>query len=337
MRFAVVGLAFVLLFGTGDVDGLVRAQGSGAPISFALVRLLPSDAANGVARQILTDARGHYAFTLVPDGVYRVELMRIGYPPVFSAPFTVPSGERVEQDIAAPMRPIPLPAVVVHPPRCLQGSELADDARVAQLWEDAQRGVEIRRAFDLTYRYTATLVQKSDVSVPSRDIRHQERTDAAYNVPDSVVARETRRRALRKSEGYGQGNSFALPDEKELLEDDFLRTHCIDSPVSTDTAVMGLVFHPVDARGKGYAIAGTIWIDSSTHLMRRLELEYQTKGQRITTLVLHYEDVAVTPGTLLRLPASGTATGTLTNAPPGTTVAATLAYTYSRFELAPPR
>jgi hypothetical protein len=229
------------------------------------------------------------------------------------------------------MQAVVLPALTVRPPGCLRATEFASDAQLAVLWEEAQRGVEIRRAFDLRYRYSVTRLQKGEIRVPSRNVIQREKLDTIVNIPDSVIVQEQRRRERNASEGYGQGNTLTLPDEKELLDDGFLVTHCVETPVATVEGTLGLRFRPVDARRKGYAIAGTIWVDSATYLMRRLQLEYQNGERALSTLTLDYADVDVA-GSPLRLPSRGAFVMIPANAPAGSTINGTLAYSYSRFE-----
>jgi hypothetical protein len=87
----VASLAAVLVLGTVSapdasaqrsvVEGVARAEDGGAPIPFALVRLVPADSTaspSGTPPQGITSADGRYRFVGVAAGRYRVQLLRIG-------------------------------------------------------------------------------------------------------------------------------------------------------------------------------------------------------------------------------------------------------------------
>jgi hypothetical protein len=95
--------------------------------------------------------------------------------------------------------------------------------------------------------------------------------------------------------------------------------------------MLGLRFRPTDAQRKGHTIAGTIWVDSASHLMRRLNLQYLEDGHLKSEVSVEYADVDV-DGSKLRLPSRGTAAVLApSNAPKGSRVDGTLTYSYSRF------
>ncbi len=60
---------------TGQITGVVK-DASGAVVSGAKVTLT---SAAGVQRETASDATGHYAFSLLPPGSYRVETEKAGF------------------------------------------------------------------------------------------------------------------------------------------------------------------------------------------------------------------------------------------------------------------
>ena len=109
---------------------------------------------------------------------------------------------------------IPLPTVVVYGDgACLSRERAASDAHLSSLWDEVREGVELRRAFDLRYRYKRELAQSSETLVPNRQTMRRQRADTVASEPDSVVVREACPRAAR-AEGFGKGNSLTLPDER---------------------------------------------------------------------------------------------------------------------------
>ena len=174
------------------------------------------------------------------------------------------------------------------------------------------------------------MTETTNTRVPGRSPLHRVRVDTVIHHPDSVAARDLRRRLARASEGYGAGNSFVLPDERELVEESFLTSHCAEAAVASVDGGFGLRFRPVDRRRDGYNIRGTIWIDSATHIVRRLELEYLKGEQKLMDLRIDYSDVVV-DGHALRVPSRGTFSLSPPRAPRGTIVNGSLAHEYWGF------
>jgi hypothetical protein len=317
---------------SGVVTGTAKIEESGAPIPFALVRLVPTDTQSIAGRQQITNAQGRFQFISVAVGTYRLQLLRIGYRPVLSPIIDVRTGETIDQQLIGSMVGLPLPRVVVYAEgTCLTADRAAGDPYVATLWEDVRKGVEVRRAFDQRYRYKRALSQSSELVVPSRTPTHRQRTDTIVSEPDSVLVREEHARARRSAEGFGRGNTLGLPDEKEVLDDTFLRTHCIVPAAIEADGATGIQFRQSSKPNDGFGLQGTIWVDAATRLMRRLELEYLNGDERFGQVIVAYADVAVA-GTTLRLPTTGSFSTRLLQAPRGTTATGTIAFSYWGFE-----
>ena len=318
---------------TGIIEGVARSDDDGAPISFALVRVQRSDGRDtATVQQGVTTAMGRFRFAELPAATYRLQLLRIGYRPVLSPPIPVVAGETVKHDFRVATLAVQLAAVVVHPEgTCLTADRLGADPRLATLWMEARKGVEIRRAFELQYRFTRVVTQNGRIKLRLGSKRLH-RSDTVVNIPDSVLAREARRRAAGRTSGYGTGTSLVLPDEKELLHEEFLHDHCFETSVASADGALGLRFRSVRTRDKGNAIRGVLWIDASTYMIRRLDIEW-LDGKRVAgESRIEYAELPVAGGTL-RLPSSGRATAR----PGGATRVAvsradvTIEFTYSDF------
>ena len=322
---------------SGVVRGVAKSEESGAPIPFALVRVVPVDSQSAGGRQSITNAQGQFQFQSVPAGKYRLQLLRIGYRPVLSPVVEVRAGETSEIDLRGSMIGLPLPTVVVYGEgECLGGERAASDPYLAALWQDVREGVEVRRGFDQRYRYKRALSEASETIVPSRPTIRRQRADTVVSEPDSVLVREERARARHASDGFGKGNNLALPEERELLDDTFLHTHCIVPAVLDSNGATGIQFRETSRSRDGFGIRGTIWVDSPTRLMRRLQLEYLNGDTPIGHVAVEYADVAVT-GTALRLATTGSFSTRLLNAPRGTTATGILTFTYWGFEEVRPK
>jgi hypothetical protein len=71
------------------------------------------------------------------------------------------------------------------------------------------------------------------------------------------------------------GQVFFAPDESILLSDEFLARHClsIDTHQAADDSLFGVAFAPAPGR-QAPDIRGTVWLDRSSHGLRRVEFEY---------------------------------------------------------------
>ena len=104
------------------VEGRARAEEGGAPVQFALVRLVRADASplpSDSPPQGMTNADGRYRFDGVAPGRYRVQLQRIGFRPLLSDPVQVAAGETVQVELRVASQPLMLPPVTVTADVCV--------------------------------------------------------------------------------------------------------------------------------------------------------------------------------------------------------------------------
>ena len=138
-------LAAVLLLGTGAapdamaqkaaIEGVARAEEGGAPLQFALVRLVRADSSplpDGPLQGITT-ATGRYRFDAVAPGRYRVQLLRIGFLPVVSDAVQVAAGETVQFAFRVPSQTVTLPPVTVTAEVCVPAKELENYPQIQTL------------------------------------------------------------------------------------------------------------------------------------------------------------------------------------------------------------
>ena len=292
--------------GQGAVEGVARGAEEGSPLSFALIRLLPVRTGAAVPEAVVTDAEGRFRFAAVPAGEYRLQLDQIGYERTLSAVVRVQAGATLRQEIRSTMRPVQLESLTVRAGQCLTAAQLGDDPELAALWNEAKKGVEARRAFGMQYRFTRILRQDVEERWRVRGTRRVHMEDTIVNEPDSVVVREVRRRAQQRAEGYASEGRLILPPETDLLDDDFLRDHCLETSFEEEDGAFALRFRPLQARRSGVGIRGTIRVDAGTYAIRRLEFEYLRDGRPFAETSVDYADVAVA-GSTLRLPDRGRA------------------------------
>jgi hypothetical protein len=293
----------------GTVEGVAIRAEDGTPIPFALVRLVRGDQAaagpTAVAQQAITNANGRFHLADVPAGEYRLQLARIGYRPILSSPLRVEAGRTVQHELRGATQVLQLAAVTVRPElTCLTADQLSGDARLASLWSEAQKGVEVRRAFEQQYRFGRVLRQEVVTQWRVRRATRRVEVDTTVSEPDSVAVREARERARLESEGYARGNRILLPDEKYLLDASFLRDHCLETQVAEHDGALGVRFRPTGKRTRGVDIRGVIWVSADTYQMRRIEFEYLDGDAPYASSWLDYADVTI-GGSPIRLRSAG--------------------------------
>ena len=347
---SIASLAAALLLGAASappadaqpaaVEGVARAEDGGAPIPFALVRLVPADSAatpSGTPPQGITSAEGRFRFGGLAAGRYRVQLLRIGYRPVLSDPVRVAAGETAQLPLRVASQALQLPAVTISADACVRAEALAEHPTILTLWQQARDGASIREGLMARFRYTSVVREEgaeltADGATPGAVLEQTLRFD-----PRSSLKNAARIRAHRLSRGYyGPNDGWGLPNEQDVLHDDFLRAHCLESSVERGDGEVGLRFRPLRARRGFLDVGGTIWLDSATYLARRLELEYVDGEESRGTVRLDFGDVAVAGGTL-RMPVGGTYRMRPSRKSPDRRTEGKLTFTYSDFEEVRPR
>ena len=296
---------------TGSVEGVARSAKDGRALSLLLIRLVPAVRQAEPPQGVVTDVQGRFRFVGVPAGEYRLQVEQIGHERTQSPVLQVQPGATVQHEIRSTMVPIQLAGITVGG-RCLTAAQLSSDPRLAALWNEARKGVETRRAFSLQYRYLRTLRQEIQFKPRIGKTQRETREDIVISDPDSIRVRERRLHEERKTEGYGaqKRTSFtiSLPNETELLSDEFLREHCLETSVVEDEGAYALRFRPLRTVGGRVDIQGAIWVDAKTFLTRRLDLEYLDGSRPSAQATIHYADTSI-GGSVLRLPATGQLTG----------------------------
>jgi len=287
----------------GTAEGVARDARDGTPLPLLLVRLLPTGP-GAVPRGVVTDAEGRFRFEGVPAGEYRLQVEQIGYERTQSPVLRVRAGQTLFHEIRGSARPVQLEGVTVHGGRCLTADQLASDGDLSALWNEAKKGVETRRAFNLQYRYTRIMRQDIRARWRIRGTTRTEKVDTFVNKPDSVLVREQRRRARLRANGYMDGGYLTLPSETDLLDDEFLRDHCLEPSFDEVEGAFVLRFRPVRTRRDGVGIRGVITVDAQSYLIRRLDFDYLRGDRPFGASYVVYEDLAVA-GSTLRLPARG--------------------------------
>lgn len=301
----------------GVIHGQALNAEEGVPIPYALVILLP-DGLSTAARSVLTDRDGRYRFEQLPPGGYRVRLDRIGFGSDLSPVFHVRAAEEVLYVFQTSPRPVELPEITVQL-ACYTADRLWQDSSLAALWQEAEKALATRRAFDRQYRYTYDIRQEVTAHVRSKGRlveRKDSQTIAFVNHAQTAEDDRERRRARRQT-GFGRQTrrrlALVVPDGSELLAPEFLRNHCLEREGTTDESVHTLRFRPLIPARNRIEIRGVVRLDVRTYQIRSVDIEYMRGHTPFMQARIEYADIGV-PGGLLRLPWRGALSGRPTGA-----------------------
>jgi hypothetical protein len=252
------------------VRGTVREATTQAPVSGAVVTLELDAAERAIS--VLSDAKGEFAIRALAAGRYRLSAKRIGVRRTVTEPFELGAGET--KVIAIEIEPLlyVLPEVEVATANfCISRREQV--GRIASLWE------EIRTAL------TATSVSVRDSLYKGRVVSFGRLLDARGRVlsenthqydgllKQTFAGVDPETLSVR---GYwrdeGDSVRFDAPDVDVLLSPSFLNDHCFELASASQDEI-GLRFQPGPGRPVS-DVRGTIWVDSRTFELRRLEFGY---------------------------------------------------------------
>jgi hypothetical protein len=270
-----------------------------------------------------------------------VQLLRIGFRTTLSDPVQVAAGETVQVELRAASQPLILPPVTVTADACVTAKDLKEHPQLQMLWQQARDGASVRTELMARYRYHVLLHEES------YELRADGPTapgtlDQPYvSDPKWAVKNAARNREQRLSRGYYGpsnkfGDGFSVPNELDVLHEDFLKTHCFVPEAARGAGEVGLRFRPLRTRRNFLDILGTIWLDSATYLARRLELEYVDFDESRGTVRVDFADLPVAGGTL-RMPVGGAFTMRPSRKNPTRRTEGKFTFTYSGFEEVPPR
>jgi hypothetical protein len=327
------------------IEGVARTEESGAPVQFALVRLVPADSSavrSDSPRQAITNADGRYRFGSVTPGRYLVQLLRIGFEPVLSDPVQLVAGETVQLNLRVASQPLVLPAiavaVTVTADVCVTAKELVKHPQLHTLWQQARDGASVRTELMARFRYHVLSHEESYEVKADGPSAPSTIDQPSVSDPRWAAKNAARNRAQRLSRGYyyAPNDGWFLPNELDVLHDDFLKAHCLSASAVRGEGEVGLRFRPLRLRRNFLDVHGTIWLDAATYLTRRIELGYVDGEESRGTVRLDFGDVAVAGGTL-RMPVGGEFAMRPSRKNPTKRTEGKLAFTYTGFEEIPPR
>jgi len=225
---------------------------------------------------------------------------------LLSDPVQVAAGGTVQLDLRVASEPLVLPPVTVTADVCVSGKRLEEHPQLQALWEQARNGASVRTELMGRFRYHVLSHEESYELTAAGPTAPGTIEQPYVSDPKWAVKNAARNREQRLSRGYyGPSKDpragFYVPNELDVLHEDFLKAHCFVPPAARGVGEVGLRFRPLRTRRSFLDVLGTIWLDSVTYLARRLELEYVDFDESRGTVRVEFADVPVAGGTL-RMP-----------------------------------
>jgi hypothetical protein len=266
---ALVFLCFGARLAAQSVEIQLREQGTNAPVSGAVVRLLHQDKE---LAQGLTNLSGRAVLTAPSAGLYRIRVNRIGFRSVTMDSIALAAGQTVTKVLTISSAPFTLPTVEVQT-KSQCGTKLDDGATVAAVWEQIATALSANVVTQTQWRLPLN-VQRFKRTVSLDDSVMRDLIVGSYVVhgPPFGAADPV---MLEKNGFVTQdkdGTVFNAPDAQTVLSDAFVTTHCFRIVPGTN-GLIGLAFEPVPKRELS-DVKGTLWIDQASSELRSLEFAY---------------------------------------------------------------
>jgi hypothetical protein len=257
----------------------VLDQETQRPLGGALVSAVGGPAATLAVQAVLATGDGTALLRVPAIGVYRILVRRIGYAPFTSDTVRVTGTTSVAITIEVPATRIALATVRVTARRECDAEALSTSSEAAPIWEEVRKALETSflsrgTSFIVTTGVSTRRTFGEDGKLLTEDTTAKGTAGAR---PFAAVDPGLLERGGYVQGGYRTSMTFNAPDELVLLSDGFRRMHCLSmaSAVrrSGDTTLIGLAFEP-RTNNQLADIQGTLWVDSATSELRRLEYTY---------------------------------------------------------------
>jgi Carboxypeptidase regulatory-like domain len=253
------------------------------PVAGALVSARNAAGASEV--DALTNASGVANLRLPAAGAWAVLVRRIGMRPRAVPEVLVDAAQiaRVTLRLAPMRQSLTAVRVVADAGQCGRAPE--GEARTAVLWEQitlALRASTLTREDSLHAPAIQATVYERELSPSLDEVSAKVTEDRIGNMRPFLAAEPSE---LADS-GYvradtGSGVLYYAPDERVLLSESFLRTHCFDSPKrDRNPELAELRFYPIRDRFVP-DVSGTAYLDVQSGELRYIEFKFVAAGRFI--------------------------------------------------------
>jgi hypothetical protein len=271
--FAILSLIPVCA-GAQSIHGRVLTAAGDEGTPGVLVTLL--DSTGSVVARDLSEASGEYRLRAPRSGTFRVRTQRIGFRPVTSGPFMIASGVDIERAVVLAAVPMMLDSVRVVSDNVCGSMGDATGATFA-LWEQARTALQAAQLTAGRRGLTATVMTFARTLEPrSRRVQTESTTVTTGFVTQpwrTFSATQLRQRGFVVEDDQGW-TEYRVPGLNVLLSDGFVEDHCFRVSRRRDRSTVGIEFEPTRARRNLPEIAGIIWLDRATSVLRRMEFRY---------------------------------------------------------------
>jgi hypothetical protein len=269
------------------VSGEVVADGTGMPIPYATVKLLP------LGRERFADRAGAFVYYSIEPGQYKLQLRMVGYIPVDT---TVVVRANVPAIMTLTMKRIAtaLEAVeVTAPPRlCLFPDEMGfvSDPELATILEEARKNAQREQLLRRTYPFEYKLAQSHDTYDPASRTSAMMYDTVTFRSDDSWRYRKGKVVSDDRNRIFGDIRLMRLPTVADLADRSFLSAHCFKYSGIVDEN--GKPAHRIDFSPDSALlkpdVEGSIYLDSATYMIRRAQFRL-TRGGTVRPAILGME------------------------------------------------
>ena len=248
------------------------------PVPGAFVTL--RDTAGLVVAGSLTDSSGTFQLT-GKAGKYTLHVERLGYRSFSTAVFRLDTTQVRELRVSS--APVALPSLSIEARRkCKPANALGPEEIL--IWEELRKSLAVADwtatesgiTYDIREYDLWRGLDNLDVVERLNEKRYTVRTNhnpMATISPDSMLKRGFII-PVKDAASWQATDKYFAPDARLLLSSAFQETHCF--AIETDAARPGMVGFAFEGTGaiKPYDVEGVLWLDRSTHELRRLEFGY---------------------------------------------------------------
>ncbi|MEP6831757.1 MAG: carboxypeptidase-like regulatory domain-containing protein [Gemmatimonas sp.] len=261
------------------VRGRVLVGATTAPLPGAIVQALSADGT--LAGSALSSATGFFAITPLPDGVYTLRVLRIGFRPFVGSPVTLANGQSDQVVIAWAGESFALTAQVITSNRTCKIS--ADSGTVvSNVWDEARKAM---LSAILAERGDAPLIARTNysrtVTLDDEVVTRQQMTNEARHTFRAYASWAPESLAVKgySTETTVSGRTVTVyrsPDAATLTSDSFAGAHCFSLVKGTGANIddIGVAFTPTSKSNSQVEIEGTFWIDRKTSYLRYVDYAY---------------------------------------------------------------
>jgi hypothetical protein len=274
-RIAGVALSLVLASSASAqaVHGRITERTTGAVASGVVVLLL--DASDNPVSRTLSNQRGEFWLASPSAGAFRIRTLRIGFRPSTSDPIDLVAGRDVERDLSVAMIPFLLDTVRATSRNACRERSGTDVA--SAVWEQARTALYATQISSHLPSFEATLqTYQRTYNAGSPRIREQTTgtKSGSTTAPWTTLSADSLSKVGYIFDDSRGWSTYYGPDVNVLLSREFQADHCFRLARSKDSALTGLTFDPIKDRYGISDIKGTIWMNTKSSDLVRLEYRY---------------------------------------------------------------